>query len=272
MSKLIFFDIDGTLLNARMQVPQSTADALKILQEQGHKIAICSGRPLTMIYPFLLEMGFDGVIASAGAYIRYGDELLYRSTLEQEPLEMLTELLERHRAAYYLQGCPGSFLTAKSWETIRNVFFSGKSAETIRKDMKICENPATVQGMESGVYIHSDATVAEMQKEVDEQINGYFKLTGCSFGSDIIYSGEITKKGVNKATGMQRLMDAMGIAREDTVAFGDGSNDFEMIEYAATGIVMGNGIPALKERANYVTTDIDADGIWNGLAHLKLLS
>ena len=103
MSKLVFFDIDGTLLDSEMQVPESTMQALHRLKENGHKIAICSGRPYSIIYPFLLEMGFDGVIASAGAYIRYGVVLLYRSTLEQEPLDMLTVLLERHTKSLMLR-------------------------------------------------------------------------------------------------------------------------------------------------------------------------
>ena len=70
---------------------------------------------------------------------------------------------------------------------------------------------------------------------------------------------------------MQHMMDAMGISREDTIAFGDGSNDFEMIDYAGQGIVMGNGIPALKEHADYVTTDIHQAGIWNGLKQVGVI-
>ena len=54
MSKLVFFDIDGTLLDSEMQVPESTMQALHRLKENGHKIAICSGRPYSIIYPVLL--------------------------------------------------------------------------------------------------------------------------------------------------------------------------------------------------------------------------
>ena len=271
MSKLVFFDIDGTLLDSEMQVPESTMQALHRLKENGHKIAICSGRPYSIIYPFLLELGFDGVVASAGAYIRKGNDVIYHSTLEQSKLQELVDLFDRHGAAYFLQGYPGRFLTAASNAVMAQALSGGKTADSIRKDMVVCENPAVIKDLECGVYFHADATVDELQKELDARTDGYFKLTGCSFGDDIIFSGEMTKRGVNKATGMQRLLDSMGLSREDSVAFGDGSNDYEMIEYAETGVVMGNGLPGLKAQADYVTTDIHADGIWNGLKHLDLI-
>ena len=271
MSKLIFFDIDGTLLDSDMHVPESTIEGLRQARANGHKTAICTGRPYTIIYPFLLDLGFDGVVASAGAYIRCGQETIYHSILEKEKLNQLCGCFDLHGAAYFLQGYSGCFLTKRNRERMEETLSGGKSADKIRSDMTICEDPVHAGILECGVYFRADATVAELQDEMDQLTDGYFKLTGCSFGTDIVYSGEFTRKGVNKATGMQHMMDAMGISREDTIAFGDGSNDFEMIDYAGQGIVMGNGIPALKEHADYVTTDIHQEGIWNGLKQVGVI-
>lgn len=271
MGKLIFFDIDGTLVDDSMHIPESTIEGLKQVRANGHKIAICTGRPYTNIYPFLLEMNFDGVVASAGAYVQCGTKTILHSVLEIPQLVRMAEVLHRHGAAYFLQGYPGRFLSADSQERMNEMLSGGKSAEELRKGMTICPAPEQVEGLECGVYYQADVTVEQMQAEMDEATGGYFRLTGCSFGEDIIYSGEITKKGVNKATGMQCLLDAMGMTRENAVAFGDGSNDFEMIQYANQGIVMGNGLPKLKETADFVTTSIHEDGIWNGLKHLKLI-
>ena len=84
-------------------------------------------------------------------------------------------------------------------------------------------------------------------------------------------SGEMTKMGVNKATGMQRLMDELKIGREDTIAFGDGPNDVEMLQFAGTGVAMGNAIPAVKQYADMVTDKIDEDGLYHAFERLHLL-
>ena len=83
--------------------------------------------------------------------------------------------------------------------------------------------------------------------------------------------GEITIAGVNKAIGMREFLKAAQVSVVNSVAVGDGPNDFEMIEFAGTGIAMGNAIPDLKDKADMVTTDINNDGIYNAFEKLGLL-
>jgi hypothetical protein len=271
MSKLIFFDIDGTLVDFSMHCPDSTIQALRLAQKHGHKIAICSGRPISIVYPFLLELGFDGIVAAAGAYVKKGDEVIYHHTFETEQVVTLVHVLQQHGAGYFMQGTRGIFVTEEHKKGIQRNEPESDASRDIHSKMTVCEHPELVEGLECGVYFDSDLIVSQMQKEVDEATGGYFQITGSSLGEDVIYSGEITCKGVNKATGMQILMDSFGIGREECIAFGDGPNDFEMIQYAQTGVVMGNGFSELKKIADYVTTNINEDGIWNGMKHLGLI-
>lgn len=67
---------------------------------------------------------------------------------------------------------------------------------------------------------------------------------------------------------MKRLADTLGISMADTVAVGDSNNDSEMLQCAGISIAMGNAIEAIKDMADYVTTDVTEDGIWNALAWL----
>lgn len=271
MKKLIFFDIDGTLVDFSMHIPQSTIRALKLVREKGHKIAICSGRPVSIIYPFLLELGFDGIVASAGAYIKKGNELLYHHTFETEKTSAMAKVLEQHGAGCFFQGADGIYITAESHRCMHAEGPQDDVSNSILTQMNICDRPDLMEGLESCVYFNSDLVVTEMQKEIDAVTDGYFQITGSSLGEDVLFSGEITCKGIHKATGMQILLDSFGMSREDSIAFGDGPNDVEMIRYAHTGVVMGNGITELKNIADYVTTDINEDGIWNGMKHLGLL-
>ena len=82
---------------------------------------------------------------------------------------------------------------------------------------------------------------------------------------------EVVPKGYTKATGIAQICDMLGIARENTYAFGDSTNDLEMLTYVGHGIAMGNGAPAAKAAAEYVTTDIMNHGIKNGLKHYGLI-
>lgn len=271
MNKLIFFDIDGTLVDFSMHIPNSTLQALKMAQINGHKIAICSGRPLFIVYPFLLELGFDGIVASAGAYVKKGNELIYHHTFDVEKTSAMAKVLKQHGAGCFFQGSEGIYITEEDSRYMRTNGPADDVSNNIMTKMTICEHPELMGGLESCVYFNSDLLVTEMQKKADAATKEYFQITGSSLGEDVTFSGEITCKGINKATGMQILLDSFGMSRETSVAFGDGPNDVEMIQYAHTGVVMGNGLKELKNLADYVTTDINEDGIWNGMKYLGLI-
>ena len=82
--KLIFLDIDGTLLPpGEMLIPQSTVEALRKAHANGHKLFLCTGRNLRMTQP-LLDYGFDGAVCSAGGYVFCGDKVLVDLPMEPQ--------------------------------------------------------------------------------------------------------------------------------------------------------------------------------------------
>ena len=82
---------------------------------------------------------------------------------------------------------------------------------------------------------------------------------------------EIVPKGCHKGKGILEICEYLGVDIEDTYAFGDSANDIGMLDTAGTAVVMGNGSDMAKEHADYVTTDLLDDGIWNACKHLKLI-
>jgi Cof subfamily protein (haloacid dehalogenase superfamily) len=85
------------------------------------------------------------------------------------------------------------------------------------------------------------------------------------------YSVDVLPSGGSKAEGIKQLIKRLDFELEDVYAFGDGLNDIEMLEAVGTGIAMGNGTAEAKKHANIITTDVDNNGIWNGLKELKLI-
>jgi hydroxymethylpyrimidine pyrophosphatase-like HAD family hydrolase len=82
---------------------------------------------------------------------------------------------------------------------------------------------------------------------------------------------ELLPKGISKATGIEVLINKLGIPRENTYAFGDSCNDFEMLQYVAFGVAVGNADPKLKEHVKIHTSDIFNMGISKGLKELGLI-
>ena len=82
---------------------------------------------------------------------------------------------------------------------------------------------------------------------------------------------ECVPLGHSKATAVEAVLGRFGIAKEDAWVFGDSMNDYDMIHYVQHGIVMGNGLDEVKAVADYVTSDLHKDGIYNGLHHFGLI-
>lgn len=101
------------------------------------------------------------------------------------------------------------------------------------------------------------------------------KITGCLKNVEIMRwndgAVDVVEKGGSKVTGIQKYLSIKEYTREEAAAFGDGENDIEMLRYVQEGIAMGNANDFVKSIADYVTADIDDNGIEKGLRYLGLL-
>lgn len=116
-------------------------------------------------------------------------------------------------------------------------------------------------------YHRSDKTIGELEKELGD----IFTIEAASFRKDRGDCGEICCKGINKSYGMEKYLEYVGLTRKDAIAFGDGPNDLDMLSFAETGVAMGNGLEEVKKLADFVTKDIDENGIAFALKELGLI-
>ena len=105
----------------------------------------------------------------------------------------------------------------------------------------------------------ADAVMSELKDDMDFIIH-YDKAI------------EFIPKGTSKATGIESTCRLLNIAHEDTYAIGDGPNDLEMLKFVKHGIAMGNGTDEAKEASEYVTDEIQNDGVYNALKHYALIA
>lgn len=270
MGKALFFDVDGTLVNFQGKMPASAADALKKAQQNGHQIVLCSGRSRMQIYPWLLELGFDGIVAATGAYVECGGKVIYRHLMPKDQICAVTALLDEAGACYSAQA-ENRMITSAGHKERQMARFQELGDEEmidqIWQHLELSEHLEQCEGIEKIVYYESLMPV----QTIRERLSDICDVTESSFESEKSDSGEITCKGIHKAHGMSKYIAHAKIAQADTIAFGDGPNDFDMIEYAAVGVAMGNAVDGLRARADYVTKGIDEDGIAYALAELGLI-
>ncbi|MGN0167125.1 MAG: HAD family hydrolase [Acetatifactor sp.] len=258
---LIFFDIDGTLIpKPTSGIPESAGKAIKKARENGHICMINTGRSRALVGPDVTgQVEFDGLLMGCGTMITFRGETLLHRTFTVEQAVRIIEGLRRHRIDAVLEGSEINFRDRDD-RIFTDVFrkYIHKFDHLNYKSFE--EAPGHFDKFYAyvGNVDFMDAFRSEFEEELDfvDRKGGYY---------------EIMPKGFSKASAMRFVADALGIPMSQTVAIGDSSNDIPMIARAAVGIAMGNATEDVKKIADFVTTDVDEDGIWNALEWLKVL-
>lgn len=256
--KIIFFDIDGTLYNPDIGVPESTKKAIQKVQENNHIPAICTGRSMAMINKELLDIGFQGVIAGAGTYVSYDGKVIHQVRQDKKTAMDMGELLVEGKINYILEGP-------------EYIYFDSK------QEMKIDEyvqNAINLLGMErfrtideGEVVFNKISTRITKESVIHPTLKDNYEMV-VHKSMNVI---EMIPKGYNKAVGIKKMIDYLGIDKKNTYAFGDSTNDIEMLEFVEYGVAMGNSYPEVKKMAKYTTKSIYEDGIYHGLKELGLI-
>ncbi len=258
-----FFDIDGTLLPFGEEVPRSAVEAVREARQDGHNIFIASGRSLSEIDPRLDKIEFDGGVYSNGATVIFRGETLYSVRMTQDDVSFLREYADRNGFLTMVQSDEGTIMT----EECRDYFISGVESITGRSFsvpnlITYPSLPTLLPPVCKFLFISREHKIGNVM-----ELSNRFEIVGNSVGlpqSDMV---EVGIKGLSKAYGIERLIRALGADPRSVVAVGDGANDREMIESAHLGIAMGNATEEIKRIADWVTTQIDDDGIMNAVRY-----
>ncbi len=270
MKKIIFFDIDGTLYDFSGHMPASTIEALRQARANGHKLLICSGRAKYQMYPELFKL-FDGVIGATGAYIEEDNEVLLEHFMQRELLQRIVNASNLSGAKIAAMTRNHMILNEECKDYILNQLGNvSRNTEMIKRIMgeyEISDHLEEHTDIQKVLYYGSNWQIDDMIKELSDVCD----ITGSSLEQKALTDGEITIKGINKSYGMRKYLELHGLSRKDTIAFGDGPNDLDMIEYAGIGVAMGNARQKLKDVADYVTKDISDNGIQYAMEHFGLI-
>ena len=276
--KIIFLDVDGTLVNDNGVVPESAKDAVRQARNNGHYVFLCTGRSKAEIYDEIMEIGFDGVIGAAGGYIEVNNEIILHKKVDREDVEHLVNYFDKNNIDFYLESNGGLFASKNCKKTLNKLVFEG-----VDKDSKLYKElekgigqfiEALIEGedlirddINKISFLDSETSIETIRDEFKDKFN-VIHCTVPMFGEN---SGELSVPGVHKALAIEYLIEHLGLSKETTFAYGDGINDMEMLQYVNYGIAMGNANEALKEIACDITGTHDEDGIYNSFKKYRLI-
>ncbi|PWF99319.1 sugar-phosphatase [Levilactobacillus bambusae] len=256
--KLIAIDIDGTLLNPDHELTSATKAAIQSAMSRGIKVVLCTGRPLSGANPYLDELGISGddnyVITFNGAMAQTvsGNVLVnHQLTLDDYiDLEALSRKLNSHfhtETADYIYTANrdiSGYSIAESY--LVRMLIKYRTVNEMSDQLKISKC----------MFVDDPTVISRVNTQIPESYREKYYVVQSE-----PYFIEVMNKKASKGNTLSELVDKLGLTADDVMAIGDQGNDLTMIQYAGTGVAMGNGIAEDKQAAQFVTKTNAEDGV-----------
>lgn len=266
--KIIFIDVDGTLVGNDGVLAKSTLWACEQLKKKGHKLYLSTGRSKAELHANIMAIGFDGFICAGGSYLEDHGEVLMHLVMEQADIRAIVDALDSYQMDYFVE-CSGGLYASEN--CIPHLM-------KLMQIEKVKDHPFTACLINSRDYYDKDVSKicflegSQSYQRIADQFKDRFEIIPCTvpvFGKE---SGEIAIKGVSKSKTILKLLEHLNADLSQTIAIGDGGNDIDMIKLCNLGIAMGNAKESLKQVADFVTDDLEHDGFANAFIKAGLLS
>ena len=273
--KIIFLDVDGTLVDYSGHIPQSAAEAVRLARQKGHKVYICTGRSRAEVYPEIWEIGLDGMIGGNGSYVEDGGQVILHRHLSAFQCRQIVDWLHSRKLEFYLEcnaGLFGSEQFKTEAEPVIQIYGrrkDGSGSLTVKEAF-----PDMIFGAE--LYRDDVNKISFILKSYEDYLDAaeaFPELKAGTWGGagETALFGDLALKEIDKAYAMDVLLEHLHASPDATVAFGDAKVDIPMLEHSRIGVAMGNGGPEIRAAADYVTDDVECDGLWKAFSHLGLL-
>ncbi len=265
--KLLFFDIDGTLLAGGFPgyIPAGSLEALERARENGHSLFINTGRTYGLMPESVRRFPFDGYICGCGSHILYRGREIYHHRIPESIRRDMVHIMRRtgiqgvYEGAdcYYFEDRPDPLPLISLLRAVCRQNSSSIKTRTF-------QDP----DLDYDKFIITCDENSDLPSFLD-QIRDDFDFIDQNILSGGF--GELIPKGCSKAAGIDMVVDHLGASLDDCYVFGDSSNDLAMLKHVKHSIAMGNSSQDVLDVSSYVTTPVYRDGIKNALAHLRLI-
>lgn len=254
--KIIFIDIDKTLLTDKKRITMKTRKSIKKVIDKGIYVILTSGRNSKYtIDKSKRALASSIVISSNGAeiYDYKKQEVLHCDYINYEKLEKIWNYCEKNEIGMLLNSISDRFINKF---LIGNKIYNHHKLITTYKELKKINVSQCVLVDES---YEKFAKSKDFIKDLDLTIGNFTKSFNPTFHSD--RSMNIINKNVSKGTAVTKLLEILDIKKEESLCFGDYLNDLEMFDACGYKVAMENACKEIKEKADYITLSNNKNGI-----------
>lgn len=281
MSKVIFLDVDGTLINYQTYLPKSAEKAVNEARRNGHRVYICTGCGKDEIsHRDFRTMELDGMIGGNGVYVEDHDHVVYFNPLSADDTRDIVDWCFKRGLGVILESNAGMFvddLFLKQGAEAMAKYASGKGkviADIEEFNKNVMKQYTLLSRKE--LYRNDINKISYILGSYQDHLDAkrdFPHLVENTWGGkgEMALFGDIGPSGIDKKYAIKILLDYLNIAPKDTIAFGDANIDISMFEVCGYGVAMGNGGEGIKKAADYITDDVDHDGLYNAFKYLKLI-
>lgn len=275
MSRILFIDVDGTLVDYHNRLPDSAVEAVRAARSAGHRVYLCTGRSRAEMPEELWDIGVDGMIGGNGSYVEDAGRVVLHRTLTGRQCRDIVDWLHRRGLEFYLETNEGLFASERFEEAAAPAMalYSARKGQPAPVSAS-----AAFHGMVFGGELFRDdvnklSYILGTIEDHEAARRAFPDLQHGTWGGRVgaALFGDIGPSGITKAGAVAALLEHLAADRDDTIAFGDATVDIPMFEACAVGVAMGNASADLKAVATHLTDDVEDDGLAKAFRQLNLM-
>lgn len=257
MKSLIFLDIDGTILpEGKSKVPQDVVEMIAEVKAKGHVPFICTGRNVGSALDIINQVGVDSYVTSNGQQVTVEGEVIYSSFFPQDELDYVSSVIREYTPHIAVENVNGLNVedTEKGRDLLKLIIGHG-----------FFDSQALPQLPTSEIFQVWAFGEKDQLDKIMHELKGKNELYRWAD-----HSLEIAPGGSGKGSGINMAKRHFG-RNVQTFGFGDGVNDFSMMEVVDVSVAMGNAVLELKQKCDYTTSDCEDRGVEKALRHYDVI-
>lgn len=255
--KALFIDFDGTLFShAQHAFPDSAIRAIDQARANGILVFLCTGRAKPELKQFdMRPLNVDGMVLCNGQVVLdHENRIIFDNPIKGTLKERLVDIFNNKKQPIYFANNEEMILNFRN-EKIKAV------QDAISSDIPPVKEYHGEDFYAASAFFSNEEELTRLNELKDEA-----EITHWHDGAV-----DIVPKGACKSYGIRKALEILNIPIEDTIGFGDGDNDIDMLKCCGIGVAMDNASDFVKEAADYITDHIDNDGLYKAFKHFKLI-